>query len=221
MQTKQQVLQACMAYGNLVKIPDVQLDRTLYLEVKTALENIGGKWKGGKVKGFVFEVDPSELLLDLAEGKDRNLKEEYQFFETPPHLADRLVKLANIDCPQLRVLEPSAGRGALIRAITDANPDQTVHCYELQETNRKLLEKMPGVVVVGMTSCRPGAQIFSTGFLPIHPLLLIKTCCISDRCIDTWQIEDVWCLLLPNIGSSQKERRKNFSSNGYKSSTRK
>ena len=50
--TKEEVLQKCTIEGNIVKLPNVQLDRNEYLEVKKALELIGGKWKGGKVFGF-------------------------------------------------------------------------------------------------------------------------------------------------------------------------
>jgi hypothetical protein len=96
MNTKQEVLQNCKVEGNLIKLPDVQLERKLYLDVAKALELIGGKWKGGKVGAFVFPHDPAELLEQIANGENRNLKKEYQFFETPAVLADELVELLAI-----------------------------------------------------------------------------------------------------------------------------
>jgi hypothetical protein len=39
----------------VVKLPNQQLDRKEYLEVKKKLELIGGKWKGGKIQGFEFK----------------------------------------------------------------------------------------------------------------------------------------------------------------------
>ena len=49
--TKEEVLQKCTVEGNVVKLPNKQLDRKLYQEVAKALELIGGKWKGGIVTG--------------------------------------------------------------------------------------------------------------------------------------------------------------------------
>ena len=82
--------------GNLVKLPLGQLDRKEYMEVKKKLELIGGKWKGGNTQGFVFEQDPKELLDKVCEGENINLKKEFQFFETPEKIADKLVYYADI-----------------------------------------------------------------------------------------------------------------------------
>lgn len=59
------ILQKCAVEGLIVRIPDELLDRNIYTEVKGHLELIGGKWKGGKTKGFIFEEDPAELLAAL------------------------------------------------------------------------------------------------------------------------------------------------------------
>jgi len=149
MQTTKEVLQACTINDNVVRLPDVRLSRTLYTSVKKSLEKIGGVWKGHKTQGFVFEQDPTELLAEIAAGVKRNLKQEFQYFETPPQLADRLVQLADIDHPDLVVAEPSAGRGALVKAIHRADPAAIVHCYELQELNRTFLLQIPGVILLG------------------------------------------------------------------------
>lgn len=119
---KQDILKQCYIEGNIIKLPNIQLDRELYLEVKTALELIGGKWKGGKTQGFVFNEDPSEYLDKLCNGEQINLKKEFQFFATPPAIADRLVELANIQ-PEYDILEPSAGQGSIINAIHRVCPD--------------------------------------------------------------------------------------------------
>ncbi len=63
---KTEILQKCTVDGNIVRLPEGQLDRKLYQEVAKALELIGGKWKGGKVMGFVFPTDPTELLEQIA-----------------------------------------------------------------------------------------------------------------------------------------------------------
>ena len=56
--SKEEVLQNCVVEGQVVKLPSVELDRKEYLAVKKSLELIGGKWKGGKISGFVFQTDP-------------------------------------------------------------------------------------------------------------------------------------------------------------------
>lgn len=137
--TKEEILQNCTVNGNIVKLPNIQLDRKFYMEIANALNLIGGKWKGGKVAGFVFQTDPTDLLYEIANGGKRNLKKEFQFFATPDDLADELVELARIHDDDI-ILEPSAGQGGIIKAInkvTTAIPD----CYELMDVNRIVLNK--------------------------------------------------------------------------------
>ncbi len=66
--TKEDILRECSVDGNVVKLPAIQLERSMYQEVAKALQKIGGKWKGGKVGGFVFDFDPTELLSEVAGG---------------------------------------------------------------------------------------------------------------------------------------------------------
>lgn len=113
-----QVLQGCSVEGNVVRLPDGQLDRKLYEDVAKLLQGIGGKWKGGKVQGFVFDADPTERLAQIQGGEVINLKKEFQFFETPAPIARELVRDLDLH-PGNSVLEPSAGRGALIDAVLD------------------------------------------------------------------------------------------------------
>ncbi len=137
--TKEQVLQDCTVEGNVVKLPNIQLDRKDYQEVAKALELIGGKWKGGKIMGFVFATDPTDLLDQIADGEKRNLKKEFQFFATPEKLADELVYLADLKQHDT-ILEPSVGQGAIVRAINkvcDVVPD----CFELMDVNTLILKK--------------------------------------------------------------------------------
>jgi hypothetical protein len=139
MENKEEILKNCTVEGTVVKLPNVQLDRKVYQEVAKALQLIGGKWKGGKISGFVFDLDPTDLLKQISIGEKRNLKKEYQFFGTPDELAEQLVQLAELGSYDL-ILEPSAGQGALIKAInkvSDAVPD----CYELMDVNTSILNK--------------------------------------------------------------------------------
>ncbi len=143
-----EILKQSIIEGNIVKLPDIQLDRKQYLEVKKKLEGIDGKWKGGKTAGFVFEENPTELLKQVSNGENRNLKKENQFFETPEALADKLVGYANLQ-PDDLVLEPSAGRGAIIKAINSVLDYKLVDCYEIMELNKTYLEKMENANLIG------------------------------------------------------------------------
>lgn len=142
------ILQQCTVDGLLIRLPEGQLDRKLYQEVAKQLELIGGKWKGGKTQGFLFKEDPTDYLAKLCSGESINLKKEYQFFATPDEVADWLVELACIE-PGHAILEPSAGQGAIIKAIHRMYPDVVVDCYELMDLNRTFLEKLENVTIMG------------------------------------------------------------------------
>lgn len=143
-----EILKGSVIEGNIVKLPNYKLDRTDYLDVKNALELIGGKWKGGKTQGFVFNEDPTDYIEKLRQGEQINIKKEYQFFATPPTLADYLVQLAEIEHGHA-LLEPSAGQGAIVEAIHRVQPDTVVDCYELMDLNRTFLEKQPNTNILG------------------------------------------------------------------------
>lgn len=136
--TKEEVLKKCKVDGLIVKLPDIQLDRKLYMDVAKDITLIGGKWKGGKVYGFVFKSDPTKLLKELSISKV-NLKKEFQFFATPSDLAKELVYLADVKQHDT-ILEPSAGQGAIIQEINNVC-DVKVDCYEIMDVNRIILEE--------------------------------------------------------------------------------
>lgn len=149
MENVQTILQRCTIEGTTVKLPPGQLDRKIYQEVAKQLNLIGGAWKGHKIMGFVFPNDPTELLNQIASGTKRNLQKEFQFFPTPDHLADRLVKLAKIR-ERDDILEPSAGQGAIVNAIQrNTWRHRTVYGFELMDINRTFLDEIPGFILLG------------------------------------------------------------------------
>lgn len=118
------VWQKCSVKDNVLHLPSEQLDRQIYDEVKKQLEAVGGKWKGGKTQGFVFPdtTDANDVLSQLLNGKDyQQEKKDFQFFGTPEAVADRIVSHIDIISDSSKVLEPSAGRGALIKAVRKRN----------------------------------------------------------------------------------------------------
>ncbi len=146
METREQVLQKCTVEGTVVKLPAGQLERKLYVEVAKSLELIGGKWKGNKVMGFVFPTDPTELLEQIANGEKRNLKKEFQFFGTSDSLSDDIVFEAQIE-PFHKILEPSAGQGAIIKAVHRVFEMNVDYC-ELMPVNQTFLKKIPNTTFI-------------------------------------------------------------------------
>jgi len=113
-------------------LPDVQLERKLYLAVDKVLKAVGGKWNR-KEKAHLFRKSPSEIVEEiLLTGEYTDAKKEYQFFETPTRLARALVAWADIRKGEM-CLEPSAGRGAIAQYLPD------VDCVELVSDNRDYL----------------------------------------------------------------------------------
>lgn len=147
--TTQEILQQCTVSGLVVKLPDVQLERDEYTAVKKSLELIGGKWKGGKIAGFVFEQDPTELLAQLASGEQRNLKKEYQFFATPPAVVAMMIDRIPWITNKAKILEPSAGDGAIIKELVKHNGITQVDCYEAMDLNRTKLAGVPAANLLG------------------------------------------------------------------------
>ncbi len=144
----QEVLNKCTVEGLVIKLPEQQLERKTYQEVAKSLQLIGGKWTGGKTSGFVFKEDPTDLLDQIRSGDKVNLKKEFQFFETPSSLADRLVELACIE-EDHHVLEPSAGQGSIVKAVNRKFPNKSVHVYELMPLNASILNKIKTVRFCG------------------------------------------------------------------------
>lgn len=143
------ILKHCTLENNILKLPQVQFNKKSYAEAKKWVEEAGGSWQGGKVQGFTFPFNPERVFSVLNQGKRCNLQQEYQFFETPDDIADWLVMLAGGIHEADTVLEPSAGRGSLIRAVRRACPSVMVECYELMPENREFLCSMPNVILLG------------------------------------------------------------------------
>ena len=126
---------------NKLYLPNVQLERKLYMAVNKVLEAIKGKWNRG-AKAHVFESSPADIIDEiLLTGEYVDEKKEFQFFETPTELAERLVELADINEGE-RVLEPSAGKGRIASLMPGCD------CVELNEANKAYLEEN-GFKVVG------------------------------------------------------------------------
>ena len=143
------IINLCEIFGNEVRLPNTQFSKKTYSEVKLLLTNAGGSWQGGKIQAFVFPFNPERVISELKNGKKINLQQDFQFFETPDVVADWLIMLAGGISENDTVLEPSAGRGAIIRAIHRACPSAMVECYELMPENREFLDKHGNICILG------------------------------------------------------------------------
>lgn len=122
--------------GLSMELPTGQLDRKLYTAVNEVLEAAGGKWNR-RLRAHVFDADArAKIAAMLDNGKVKNEARDADFFETPPELAKELVRLASVHHGDV-VLEPSAGRGAIVQELLDTGA--RVIAFELLEENRRAL----------------------------------------------------------------------------------
>ncbi len=145
----EEILRHCTLEDNVMKLPQVQFNKKSYAEAKKWIEEAGGNWQGGKVQGFTFPFNPERIFGILHEGRRCNLQQEFQFFATPAEVADWLVMLAGGVQKDEKVLEPSAGRGAIVDAIHRSCKDVVVDCLELMPENKEILSKKENVRVLG------------------------------------------------------------------------
>ncbi len=138
------VLSGCSINGNRVTIGqpgDPPLDRKLYEKVNKVLVALGGKWTS-KVKAHVFPepaIDRMEATLLAGEVMTAS---DLGYFATPDPLADHLVALAEVQ-PGSRCLEPSAGEGAIVKAMLRAGAlRQNIMAVELDEQRFMALSKL-------------------------------------------------------------------------------
>lgn len=114
-----------------------QLDRDKYMAVDKVFRALGGKWSK-KAKAHLFDKDVRPELFGVAEAgravveKVIDKKVLWQQFYTPEAVAKKIVAMAEIK-PGMRVLEPSAGQGAL--AIPAREAGGNVLCVEIDPEN--------------------------------------------------------------------------------------
>ncbi len=140
------ILDQCTVDGNILFLPSIQLERKLYEKVNRILECLGGKWNRSK-RGHVFANNPAEMIEEaILTGEVTDAKKEFQFFETPKNIVATMIELANLQ-PEDKVLEPSAGRGAILDEIVKFTP--FVNAVELNPDNYKVLISKYSEVLLG------------------------------------------------------------------------
>lgn len=122
-----------------------QLDRKLYDRTMKVIDAAGGKWNRS-AKVHIFPRDPREVLgLAVENGQIVNQAKALNQFFTPPDLATYVVRACSIIGAKERVLEPSAGEGALAEAVRNAmamyGGSGTVECVEIDERLVEVLRR--------------------------------------------------------------------------------
>lgn len=146
------------ADGDLIRAPQRQVDPRVWADAKKLLENNIGKWVGGKTQAFRFPFPAGALLASLQAGERPSFKGDFHYFPTPPEACSELFNCAipprHYGMDPVRILEPSAGQGAIVRYFFDEfypgaeESDYLWDCVEAHPVNRRILEGM-GLRVVG------------------------------------------------------------------------
>jgi hypothetical protein len=107
--------------------------------LKTIMVALGGTWKTGGKKapgGFRFpdDLDAAELVRLAKETGEITDPKAAELFETPLALGSVAVERLEVQAG-MRVLEPSAGRGALVRALVTAQHRLHIEAMEAVDEN--------------------------------------------------------------------------------------
>lgn len=101
-----------------------QLDRKIYVKVNEVLEALGGTWNR-KAKRHIFDETIADRIERTLVAGEVTTEADEGFFPTPDALATRLAEFVVPDAEREKehfVLEPSAGTGALVRALLARGP---------------------------------------------------------------------------------------------------
>ncbi len=146
-----EVIRSCSWFDLHLTLPARRLTKPLYAEVKRVLTALGAEWSTPQ-QAFVFDYRFAEKLSAVLDGRE-NLpaRNPSAFFPTPPNLAATVLELSTglKALPQgARILEPSAGRGALIDAALAIRPDLKFETCENDSFHREYLTAR-GISVIG------------------------------------------------------------------------
>lgn len=139
------VLERATVDGNAVTLPPDRLAPKFYRRVAEALEAAGARWDRRAQRHVFVRDDAREAFVRmLAEGTFTTAS-DLAFFATPAHLARELVLAAGVRRGQ-RVLEPSAGEGAIVAELLAVGAEVVAVEYDARRA-ATLRARFPGVTV--------------------------------------------------------------------------
>ena len=136
-----------------------QIDRDQYEAIDEILKRLWGKWKGNK-KVHVFNYDPQPSIIEYVETGLLPPKNATAYFPTPKVIVQEGISILKHNSGyerNLKILEPSAGQGAIIEELInyfeenkqlfdneklDNEPViEKIDCFEILDLNYKILKR--------------------------------------------------------------------------------
>lgn len=142
--TEQDELQTLLLDGDVIRLPEQHLRH--YARIKLAIEKAGGSYNAGGYFSFLAGINAGEVLKQLQSGMSLHVKKDNQFYATPADLARTVVSAVG-HLAGKRVLEPSAGDGALADLARAAGADVVtienwnVNVLKLQAKGYNVMER--------------------------------------------------------------------------------
>lgn len=118
--TEQQEVDLLTHAGDRIVLPQQKLKH--YAKIKVRIEKAGGRYHTGGYFDFPPGIDAAHVLSQMQDGKTIHPKKDAQFFRTPAQLAHQVCAAVG-PLAGKRVLEPSAGDGALADLVRAAGAD--------------------------------------------------------------------------------------------------
>jgi hypothetical protein len=159
------ILANCRTEADKLYLPE-QLERKTYEKVNKVLEAAGWKWSR-KDKAHLSDGGAADALDQIVLTGEVARPQDFGFFETPEVVAGLLVDEADVK-PGHKILEPSAGRGALVRRVADLA--EVVDCYEVQAKHCAYLR----AVFAGLPVVTEEADFLAVTPIPLYDRVIMN-----------------------------------------------
>jgi phospholipid N-methyltransferase len=130
--------------GNRLEIPkDIFISN--YNDLKSVFKNFEGKYSK---QGFDFPYPADQVLNRIRNKETTNLKKSFQYFETPKKLCDLMCEKVfdPYENKKFKVLEPSAGQGAILNSVLEWFEKESVHLELDSLTAIEYMEENYGIL---------------------------------------------------------------------------
>lgn len=148
-----EILKGLRIENNTAVITHGALERKLYDEVDQALSSLQGKWDK-RLGGHSFAYDPTDVVYGLIESGVLPDKNPTAFFPTPDKVVQDMLLMDNIgymsekeyvyeirEYMTGRILEPSAGTGAICSKLREIFPNAQIDTVEYLDINQLALKR--------------------------------------------------------------------------------